>query len=190
VSDDRIRVRWSWTDEMLEIEILDPGRFQPSPGPAQLPEPLSEGGRGMFVISSEEWRQAQQRTDRQLGADLKKLQMFITIQLAFLPHESGELIFASAGHCPLLKFSPGVASATQSHGGGVPLGVMEEVEYESHREPMTSGDRVVLLSDGIYEERNRPRARYSASMFFASSSPLSASATQKRLPAGARIRGQ
>jgi anti-sigma regulatory factor (Ser/Thr protein kinase) len=92
--------------------------------------------------------------NQQLGIDLNKLQMFITVQLAFLSNEADELIFANAGHCPLLKFSPGATSATQSHGGGVPLGAMDEVVYESYREPMISGDRLVLLSDGIYEAQS------------------------------------
>ena len=89
--------------------------------------------------------------NRQLRDDLQKLQMFITLQLAFVPYETDELIFASAGHCPLLRFSPGGSTATQRHGGGVPLGVMDEVEYESFREPLVSGDRLLFLSDGVYE---------------------------------------
>ncbi|MEA3212755.1 MAG: hypothetical protein QOE70_5812 [Chthoniobacter sp.] len=92
--------------------------------------------------------------NRQLGIDLNKLQMFITVQLVFLAHEADQLIFASAGHCPLLKFSRGATTATQSHGGGVPLGVIDEVVYESFREPMIPGDRLVLLSDGIYEAQS------------------------------------
>ena len=37
---------------MLEIEILDPGQFRAAPVLAHLPDPLSEGGRGTFVMST------------------------------------------------------------------------------------------------------------------------------------------
>lgn len=89
--------------------------------------------------------------NRQIGSDLNNLGMFITAQIAFLSDETDELVFASAGHCPLLKFSPGATHASQSSGGGVPLGVLDEVEYESMREPTASGDRFILLTDGVYE---------------------------------------
>jgi serine phosphatase RsbU (regulator of sigma subunit) len=92
--------------------------------------------------------------NRQLGADLNNLGMFITAQLAFFSNETDELVFASAGHCPLLKFSPGAACAIQSSGGGVPLGVLDEVEYESMREPIAPGDRFIFLTDGIYEAQS------------------------------------
>jgi serine phosphatase RsbU (regulator of sigma subunit)/anti-sigma regulatory factor (Ser/Thr protein kinase) len=92
--------------------------------------------------------------NRQLGADLNKLQMFITVQIAFFSHDNDEVIFASGGHCPLMKLSQGNAVATQSHGGGVPLGVMDEVEYVSYREPVACGDRLIFLSDGVYEAQS------------------------------------
>ena len=77
--------------------------------------------------------------------------MFITAQIAFLANDADELIFASAGHCPILKFSTGAACARQTQGGDVPLGVVDEVEYESMREPIAAGDRFIFLTDGIYE---------------------------------------
>jgi len=92
--------------------------------------------------------------NRQLGVDLNNLGMFITAQLAFFPNASDELIFASAGHCPLLRFSPGDTCASASIGGGVPLGVMDEVEYESMRERIAPGDRLIFLTDGVYEAQS------------------------------------
>jgi serine phosphatase RsbU (regulator of sigma subunit)/anti-sigma regulatory factor (Ser/Thr protein kinase) len=92
--------------------------------------------------------------NRQLGIDLNNLGMFITAQIAFLPNETDELIFASAGHCPLLKFSRGATCASQSRGGGMPLGVLDDVEYESMREPIVPGERFIFFTDGIYEVRS------------------------------------
>jgi len=89
--------------------------------------------------------------NRQIGVDLNNLGMFITAQIAFLSEQTDELIFASAGHCPLLKVSPGAAQACKSSGGGVPLGVLDDVEYESMRERTAAGDRFIFLTDGVYE---------------------------------------
>jgi serine phosphatase RsbU (regulator of sigma subunit) len=89
--------------------------------------------------------------NRQLSGDLNNLGMFITAQLAYLSHDAEELVFASAGHCPLLKLSAGATCASQCSGDAVPLGVLDDTEYESMREQMASGDRVIFLTDGIYE---------------------------------------
>ena len=87
----------------------------------------------------------------QLSADLAKLEMFITAQLAFFSYRENRLIYASAGHCPILMFRRGNAAAEMKTAGGIPLGVLARVEYESHHEPVAAGDRVVLLTDGLYE---------------------------------------
>lgn len=42
-----------WSGEELVIEVRDAGRFMPGPAWGQLPEnPLAEGGRGGFIIST------------------------------------------------------------------------------------------------------------------------------------------
>lgn len=89
--------------------------------------------------------------NRRIGADLSYLDMFITAQLAFFSHESNELALASAGHCPALKYSQGSRHAVRLQLSGVPLGVLDEVHYETARERVTAGDRFVFLTDGIYE---------------------------------------
>ena len=89
--------------------------------------------------------------NNQLSADLAKLDMFITAQLAFFCHETNELIYASAGHCPILMFRRGGAVAEFKAVGGIPLGVLTNVEYESVRQGAEAGDRFVFLTDGLYE---------------------------------------
>jgi sigma-B regulation protein RsbU (phosphoserine phosphatase) len=39
-------------------------------------------------------------------------------------------------------------------GEGVPLGVLEEMPYESTRHPFEVGDQLILLTDGLYEVEN------------------------------------
>ena len=89
--------------------------------------------------------------NRQLGPDLNNLGMFITAQIVFLSDRTDDVVFASAGHCPLLKLSHRDTHASQSSEGGVPLGVLDEVEYESMHERIAAGDRFILLTDGVYE---------------------------------------
>jgi serine phosphatase RsbU (regulator of sigma subunit)/anti-sigma regulatory factor (Ser/Thr protein kinase) len=89
--------------------------------------------------------------NRRIGADLSRLDMFITVQLAFFSHEKSELAVANAGHCPALKYSQGIGHAVQLPLSGVPLGVLDEVNYETARERVTAGDRFVFLTDGLYE---------------------------------------
>jgi serine phosphatase RsbU (regulator of sigma subunit)/anti-sigma regulatory factor (Ser/Thr protein kinase) len=89
--------------------------------------------------------------NRQISPDLARLDSFITAQIAYVSHESNELLFANAGHCPLLKFPAGSRPGEQLRGGGVPLGVMDGEQYGTSRVPIGPGDRFVFLTDGIYE---------------------------------------
>jgi anti-sigma regulatory factor (Ser/Thr protein kinase) len=44
--------RWRWTDETIQIEIMDPGNYRPPSVEARLPDdPLAEEGRGAFLIA-------------------------------------------------------------------------------------------------------------------------------------------
>jgi serine phosphatase RsbU (regulator of sigma subunit)/anti-sigma regulatory factor (Ser/Thr protein kinase) len=89
--------------------------------------------------------------NNQLSADLAKLDMFITAQLAFFCHETGQLVYASAGHCPILHYARGSSAAELKEAGGIPLGVLTDVTYESTRVEVRAGDRFVFQTDGLYE---------------------------------------
>jgi serine phosphatase RsbU (regulator of sigma subunit) len=89
--------------------------------------------------------------NRQISPDLARLDSFITAQIAFFSPGTGELLYASAGHCPLLKYPSVGGAGEQLRDGGVPLGVIDSERYETHRVPLSPGDRFVLLTDGIYE---------------------------------------
>jgi serine phosphatase RsbU (regulator of sigma subunit) len=89
--------------------------------------------------------------NRQISPDLARLDSFITAQVAFFSHESQELLFASAGHCPILKYQPGNPTAEQLRAGGVPLGVLNTEHYTTHRVTVSPGDRFLFLTDGLYE---------------------------------------
>lgn len=89
--------------------------------------------------------------NRQISSDLAKLDMFVTAQVAFFSHETMQLTVANAGHCPIIKLPRGKERAVRLEAGGIPLGVIDDVFYESTRHDAAPGDRFVLLTDGLYE---------------------------------------
>ena len=89
--------------------------------------------------------------NRQLFPDLARLDSFITAQIAFYSQGTGTLLYASAGHCPLLKFPGNKGPCEEMKAGGMPLGVMENERYDTHCVTAFAGDRFVFLTDGIYE---------------------------------------
>ena len=93
--------------------------------------------------------------NRLMQADLTRLEMFITAQVTFVADNSSQLVFASAGHCPILKYSPRDGSVEQIQEGSVPLGVLPGVLYSSYRAEVLPGQRFVFLTDGVYEAEGR-----------------------------------
>jgi serine phosphatase RsbU (regulator of sigma subunit)/anti-sigma regulatory factor (Ser/Thr protein kinase) len=89
--------------------------------------------------------------NRQISPDLARLDSFITAQIAFYSNDSQELLFASAGHCPILRYPNGNPTGEQLRSGGVPLGVLSTEHYTTHRITVSPGDRFLFLTDGIYE---------------------------------------
>jgi len=82
-----------------------------------------------------------------LNRVLSGSESFTTCQAAlFLA--SGEVILANAGHLPPYLNTQEVAVE-----GGLPLGVIADVEYEETRLYLHQGDRMLLLSDGVVEAR-------------------------------------
>jgi hypothetical protein len=61
---------------------------------------------------------------------------------------NGEVVLASAGHLP-----PYLNSQEVNVPGGLPLGVLEDVQYEEVKLYLHPGDRLLLLSDGVLEAR-------------------------------------
>jgi phosphoserine phosphatase RsbU/P len=74
-------------------------------------------------------------------------QSFTTCQAVWFG-TNGEMVVANAGHLPPYLNSQEIALP-----GGLPLGVIAEVDYEESRFYLHPGDRVLLLSDGVVEAR-------------------------------------
>ncbi len=93
-------------------------------------------------------------TNRTLHFDLSRVDMFITAQVVYLNPQRGEIISASAGHCPLLVWQPGAAGAVALGKPGFPLGIEPGVKYIPTVTPLPPGAVALLYTDGVSEARN------------------------------------
>ena len=92
--------------------------------------------------------------NRQIAQDLAQIDMFITAQVAYLSCKENTLRLVNAGHCPLIHCRAATGEAVQLHGNGIPLGVLAGFDYRADRYTIEPGDRLVFLTDGLYEVEN------------------------------------
>jgi sigma-B regulation protein RsbU (phosphoserine phosphatase) len=73
-----------------------------------------------------------------------------------LDSQRHKICVSSAGHTPLLFYSKKDNLVLEANvPAGLPLGIMEEAEYQDATIDLEKGDRVVLFTDGLSEARNR-----------------------------------
>jgi sigma-B regulation protein RsbU (phosphoserine phosphatase) len=88
--------------------------------------------------------------NRVMAPDLAKLDMFITVACAWISPDGGEIRVANAGHPPALLGSAGNSrSCLQSP--GLPIGVLNNTEYETRLSTFGVGELLFLYTDGIPE---------------------------------------
>ena len=76
---------------------------------------------------------------------------YATLVIAHLK-TSGELEFVNCGHVPPVLIASG--SVSRLFESNVPVGLLPDMEYSSGRRQMKSGDRLVLITDGVTEAEN------------------------------------
>ena len=77
--------------------------------------------------------------------------MFVTAALARLDPAGRTLTLCSAGHNPVLLVRAGGAEAEQLGSHGTPMGFLGGARYGRSERPLSSGDLVVLYTDGVTE---------------------------------------
>lgn len=75
--------------------------------------------------------------------------MFITCLYGILQPASGAFRFANAGHNPPVRRTEGVAAQVRAR--GMPLGLLNGMDYEEAATSLEPGDVLVFTSDGITE---------------------------------------
>ncbi|EAQ12328.1 sigma-B regulation protein RsbU (phosphoserine phosphatase) [Maritimibacter alkaliphilus HTCC2654] len=82
-----------------------------------------------------------------------KSDLYFTMTLAYVDQGTGDVQIAQCGHPnPAVIASDG---AVRFHGtGGLPIGLVTDATYETHRFKIAPGERLVLYSDGFTECRD------------------------------------
>ena len=77
---------------------------------------------------------------------------FVTAAYVYLDAERGELCYAAAGHPPMLLLRQGKVSAVEEN--GLLMGVFSSASYNSTKQALVAGDRLLLYTDGVIEAAN------------------------------------
>jgi sigma-B regulation protein RsbU (phosphoserine phosphatase) len=94
------------------------------------------------------------RVNRLLSLDNRHAR-FMTITLLVIDPERGAVRWACAGHDPAIVFHPDTGAFEELEGGGLPLGIDADEQYQEHAaNPLRPGDILVLGTDGIWELRD------------------------------------
>jgi len=88
-----------------------------------------------------------------LFADLSQVNMFITATLVYVDTKNGQLLSASAGHCPLM-FCAMSAETVVPGQPGLPLGIDLKITYHQSIHPFPPGAAALLYTDGLTDTRN------------------------------------
>ena len=77
--------------------------------------------------------------------------MFVTAVYATVSLETGELVYANAGHNLPLLLRASTGELQELRKGGMALGVLEGIHINEHRVLLSPGDYVIFYTDGITE---------------------------------------
>ncbi len=99
------------------------------------------------------------RMNRYACSNSQNGRRFTTAFIAEFDPVSRGLTYVNAGHNnPMLRRQNGVIERLET--GGMPLGIMENVPYESGRVTLQSGDWLVIFTDGVVEAENNQQQEY------------------------------
>ncbi len=91
------------------------------------------------------------RANDLLGPNIPR-NMFVTCLYMLLDQETGELVYANAGHnLPYKRTADGVVELRAT---GMPLGLLPGMEYEEKQAVLEEGGSLMLYSDGLIEAHN------------------------------------
>lgn len=77
--------------------------------------------------------------------------IFSIVSLVSIDHKTGSLVYSGAGDLPLLLYDTNEQQCTRVHSEGFLLGLFSHSEYLEHRISLKTGDKLILLTDGIID---------------------------------------
>ena len=100
------------------------------------------------------------RLNRMLTSDLEGSR-FMTMHLGAMNIADGIYRWASAGHDPAMIYDPVTKSFEEQDASGMPLGIMDDAEYEEHScGPLRPGQILFIGTDGVWEMPNTDGEQY------------------------------
>jgi sigma-B regulation protein RsbU (phosphoserine phosphatase) len=93
------------------------------------------------------------RTNEELYDDFTELSMFATVFIGQYHPERRKLLYANAGHSPVI-YCPLNGKARLLQADGTPVGIMPISLSEDHSLDFAPGDVLVVATDGFSEARN------------------------------------
>jgi GAF domain-containing protein len=91
--------------------------------------------------------------------------MFVTGLYVIMSLDTGDFVFANAGHHPPLVFRSDEQSLEQLERGETALGVLGGVEFQEHANLLAVGDTMILYTDGVTEALSAEGAFYGEERF-------------------------
>jgi len=108
----------------------------------------------VFSLSESSPAQMLKKTNDYLVNDSSQEGMFITYIFGIYDKRSKKLTYANAGHFPPLLYKSVEGQFEAMEQRGLPIGITDEEEYPEETIDFTSGDILVLYTDGVTEARN------------------------------------
>jgi serine phosphatase RsbU (regulator of sigma subunit) len=86
---------------------------------------------------------------------------FVTMVIAVIDGNKNQLTLVNAGHMPpMLRNAAGEVTEIGGEQAGLPVGVVEDFEFDSYQHDLAPGDLVTLFTDGFSEAMNSQRELY------------------------------
>ena len=130
-------------------------RLLPSTDQSSLVREPAEGGGGYRITPPAE---VARRLNRLFPMDFEA-RLYFTLLYAVLDTQTRALRFVSAG-IPGPVLLPEGRPAQEREAPGVPIGLLEDSQYEDAVIPLAPGDRIYFHSDGLVEEHDAQREEY------------------------------
>ncbi|MGD0038534.1 MAG: PP2C family protein-serine/threonine phosphatase, partial [Bacteroidota bacterium] len=83
------------------------------------------------------------------------VERFITFFIMIFDPVNHKFIYVNAGHNPPFLFRKNRNDISELMASGLPLGMMEEQQFEIHQIDLEYGDTLVLYTDGVTEAANK-----------------------------------
>jgi sigma-B regulation protein RsbU (phosphoserine phosphatase) len=94
-----------------------------------------------------------QTANAKLLAEFTRVEMFVTVFVGQYDSTRREMVFASAGHSPVI-FRPASGEPRLLEPDGIALGISETGLIKEHRLCLGKGDLLIAMTDGLTEARN------------------------------------